>query len=71
VGRENSYPATQLNDLIDAVEKAFAVPVGQRQTLGGLVQHAEISGKIERCDAIPARTSQVSMAVVPVVITTL
>ena len=71
VGQETAVPATTLNELIDQVEAAFAVPLGQRQTLGGLVQHAEIKGRILRAAGIPAKSNQVSMAVIPVVITTL
>ena len=44
----NDPPSTVLNPLIDAVEAAMATePISNKQTLGGLVQHAWIDGQIE------------------------
>ena len=40
-------PATVLNPLLDAVEAALTPTLGTKQTLGGLAQHAFISGSIE------------------------
>ncbi len=43
-----SPPASSLNPLIDAIEAALAPTVpADNQTLGGLVDHAWIAGKIE------------------------
>jgi hypothetical protein len=39
--------APQLNALVDAVEGALTLPIGQVQTLGGLVSHCFINGKTE------------------------
>lgn len=45
---DESAPASALNPLIDAVEAALTPdPVTNVQTLGGLVQHAFIAGRIE------------------------
>ena len=45
---EETPPASVLNPLLDAVEAALAPdPVTNVQTLGGLVQHAWIAGRVE------------------------
>ena len=45
---ELTAPATVLNPLLDAIEAALAPPASSNvQTLGGLVCHAWIAGKIE------------------------
>lgn len=48
VGKDaNVVPATQLNDLVDAVDAALAGSVVTgRQTLGGLVAHCWIEGEV-------------------------
>lgn len=48
VGKDpNVIPATQLNNLVDAVDTALAPsPVTGVQTLGGLVSHCWIEGKV-------------------------
>jgi hypothetical protein len=44
---KNVAPSTILNSLIDAIEAALAPsPVTNKQTLGGLVEHAWIDGSI-------------------------
>lgn len=40
-------PAVQLNDILDALQERSKPVVGHKQTLGGLVEHAWISGTIE------------------------
>lgn len=43
----NVIPATQLNDLMDAIDTVLAPsPVTGLQTLGGLVSHCWIEGKV-------------------------
>ena len=47
-GDNSVAPATVLNPLIDAVLAALAAdPVSNKQTLGGLVQHAWVEGEIQ------------------------
>lgn len=71
IGQETSLPSTAMNNFLDAIEVAFQIPPGQeRLTLGGLVEHCQISGKTDRVSAVPGNGLQVSMAVVPVQITT-
>jgi hypothetical protein len=48
---ETTAPATVLNPLLDAVEAALA-PSGAVQTLGGLVSHVFITGKIETDEGV-------------------
>jgi len=63
-GAENYIPETGLNNLLDAVESALAPAAATNvQSLGGLVQHCWIEGKIEKDAALQGATS---MAVVPV-----
>ena len=67
-GAENYVPATALNNLLDAVESAIAPPVSTSvQTLGGLVQHCWIEGKIEKDAALQGANS---LAVIPIKILT-
>jgi hypothetical protein len=44
----NSTPDTAINNLLDAIEAAITPPVGQAQTLGGVVNHAWIEGSVHR-----------------------
>ena len=66
-----TVPATQLNNMVDAVEAALA-PVGTDlamqgvQTLGGLVSHCWIEGSIEYYEGLDANGR--SVAVIPVAI---
>ena len=47
MGDKSTAPSTIINPLIDAVQNAIAPdPVTNKQTLGGLVQHAGIEGSI-------------------------
>ena len=59
-------PATLLNPLLDAVEACFAPdPVTGNQTLGGLVAHAWIEGKVETDEGV---LGEQAVAIVPVTI---
>ena len=50
---ELTSPATVLNPLLDAVEAALAPdPVGHVQTLGGLVSHCWIAGRIQTDEGV-------------------
>ncbi len=50
---ELTAPAIALNPLIDAIEAALAPPASSNvQTLGGLVSHAWIAGKIETDEGV-------------------
>ena len=67
-GAESYVRATALNNLLDAVESALApVAATNVQSLGGLVQHCWIEGKIEKDAALQGANS---VAVVPVRILT-
>ena len=48
VGKDkDAIPATESNAMLDAVDALFSVDdTGFRQTLGGLVYNAQVSGKI-------------------------
>lgn len=59
-------PATQLNDLLDAVEQALKPDVSGFQTLGGLVYNCRISGKVETDEGL---LGPQSVAVIPIEIT--
>ena len=57
-------PATVLNPLLDAVEAALAPdPVGHVQTLGGLVSHCWIAGRIQTDEGVLGGQA---VAIVPV-----
>jgi hypothetical protein len=50
---ELTSPATVLNPLLDAVETALAPdPVGHVQTLGGLVSHCWIAGRVQTDEGV-------------------
>ena len=52
-GGELTAPASVVNPLLDALEAALAPdPVSHVQTLGGLVQHCWIAGKIETDEGV-------------------
>jgi hypothetical protein len=67
---ENNDPAqpvsTQMNELLDSLTNALAPPVmphgSFRQTLGGLVQHAGISGEITIAEGLSGQ----SEAMIPI-----
>lgn len=57
-------PATKLNILLDALEAALAPPVlGQKQNLGGTVEHCWISGAVETDEGVLGNQC---MAIVPI-----
>lgn len=60
-------PETQLNVILDALEKAIAPDTTGKQTLGGLVYDFRINGTIERD---PGFISGVGAAAIPIEITT-
>jgi hypothetical protein len=61
---ETTAPATVLNPLLDALETALAPdPVSHVQTLGGLVQHCWVSGRIATDEGVLGGQS---VAIVPV-----
>jgi hypothetical protein len=61
---ELTSPATILNPLLDAVEMALAPdPVGHVQTLGGLVSHCWIAGRIQTDEGVLGGQA---VAIVPV-----
>ena len=61
---ELTPPATVLNPLLDALEAALAPdPVSHVQTLGGLVQHCWIAGRIQTDEGVLGGQS---VAIVPV-----
>ena len=64
----NSIPSTELNSLLDAVEAAIrsATP-GIAQSLGGMVSHCRIEGKIEIVENV---VGCMALAVVPIEILT-
>ncbi|HLJ52130.1 MAG TPA: hypothetical protein VKT24_02020 [Rhizomicrobium sp.] len=59
---DQAAPSTSLNPLLDAIEAALA-PVSAIQTLGGLVAHAWIAGKIETDEGVLGGQA---VAIVPV-----
>lgn len=72
IGQETYIPGRSLNMAIDAVCKALAPAPGfPKQTLGGLVQHAQVIGRIDRVNGVPAVGGSCSIAVVPVRILTI
>ena len=61
---ELTPPATVINPLLDAIEAALAPdPVSHVQTLGGLVQHCWIAGRIQTDEGVLGGQS---VAIVPV-----
>jgi len=61
---ETTAPSTVLNPLLDALEAALAPdPVSHVQTLGGLVQHCWIAGRIATDEGVLGGQS---VAIVPV-----
>jgi hypothetical protein len=63
-GEESVVPATELNQLLDALDAALAPdPASGVQTLGGLVSHCWIEGEVQTDEGL---LSPQAMAVVPV-----
>jgi hypothetical protein len=68
---DSTVPGTQLNDLLDAVETVLKPPAfdGNRQTLGGLIDHAFIDGEVMVSEgSLP--DDRYSIAVVPITLET-
>ena len=64
-----NYPAQQINPILDSLQTALQGPVpGEKQTLGGLVEHVKIDGDIIMND--PVVPDQQIIILVPVTITT-
>ena len=67
-GDKSIAPSQILNPLIDAIEAALKPnPIDNKQTLGGLVQHAWIDGAIETDEGV---LGDQAVAIIPVVIRT-
>ena len=63
-GDPGTAPAQRLNPILDAIEAALAPdPVSNVQTLGGLVTHAWIAGRIETDEGV---LGDQAVAIVPV-----
>ncbi|HWG48936.1 MAG TPA: hypothetical protein VN669_04540, partial [Candidatus Acidoferrales bacterium] len=63
-----AIPSTELNSLLDAMEAAIrSASTGLAQSLGGIVSHCRIEGKIEIVENVQGA---MAMAVVPVEIVT-
>lgn len=68
-GAEASYPSQFISKYMKAVMNAVqALPVGEKQTLGGLVEHCRIEGTIHIDDGIAALDNQVVIGI-PIIIT--
>ena len=55
--------ASLLNPILDAIEKALTPTPGTKQTLGGLAQHAFISGSIETDEGV---LGDQAVAIIPI-----
>lgn len=62
-GDSSAIPGQRMNNLIDAIDDAFA-PVRDYQTLGGLVSHCWISGPIDIYEGYEGMMDQ-SVAIIP------
>src|SRR6266404_2664085 len=62
-GDSTAIPGKRLNDLLDAIDDAFAPVIGY-QTLGGLVSHCWISGPIDIYEEYEGMMDQ-SVAIIP------
>lgn len=63
-GTEASLPSAALNPLVQAIDNAIAPPAGSpRQTLGGLVEHVWIDGRIEIFEGVLGNQA---VAIVPI-----
>ena len=56
-------PSSLLNPILDAIEAKLATTPGTKQTLGGLVQHAFISGSIETDEGV---LGDQAVAIIPI-----
>ncbi len=50
--KDAQTPSQVLNPIIDAIEAAMKPAPGQEQTLGGLVSHCRIQGKVETDEGV-------------------
>ncbi len=72
VGQETYIPSQALNLAITAVMEAITPKTpGAKQTLGGLVDSAVASGRVERVNGLPGAGAQLSVAIIPITITTI
>lgn len=72
VGQETNIPSQALNLAITAVMKAITPETpGAKQTLGGLVDSAVATGRVERVNGLPGAGAQLSVAIIPITITTI
>jgi len=62
-GSSKAIPGQRINNLLDAIDDAFAPVIGY-QTLGGLVSHCWISGPIEIYEGYEGMMDQ-SVAIIP------
>ena len=60
-------PSTLLNQILDAIEAAMTPTPGTKQTLGGLAQHAFISGSIETDEGV---LGDQAVAIIPIEVLT-
>lgn len=66
-GEETIIPATALNNTLDAIDAAFPASAGGMvNTLGGLVQHAYVFGKILKVSGVASGNILLSVARVPI-----
>lgn len=66
-GQETTVPMTALNNVLDALDTAFpASESGVVNTLGGLVQHAYIQGKIFKVAGVGSGNLLLTVARVPI-----
>lgn len=63
----NTAPSQIINPLLDSIKAIFKPPVGEVQTLGGLVQYCRISGKIETDEGV---LGQQAVVIIPIEILT-
>lgn len=62
-GDPKVIPSQKLNEMVDAIEYALRPDIGGFQTLGGLVSHCWISGKIQTSEGI---LGEQEVAIIPI-----
>lgn len=66
-GEETVIPMTALNNMLDAIDAAFPPETGGLvNTLGGLVQHAYVQGKILKVSGVGNGNMTLTVARVPI-----
>ena len=66
-GQETVIPVMALNNMLDAIDAAFPPDTGAGvNTLGGLVQHAYVFGKIQKIAGVGSGNLLLSVAKVPI-----